>query len=162
MKLKFSIRYRTAWGESLHVALQFHNQDGTVRSQNLTMQTEDGELWTLETVAMASRHHPQSHIVYRYMVENADGQVLRQEWDMVPRIYHFDASQDYLFPDQWRDRPLPGHLYSDARTSWRTGGGRPTAVVPQDGHLPRFCSAAQARSGRCRLWQPSGHWLVEQ
>ncbi len=114
MKLKFSIRYRTAWGESLHVALQFHNQDGTVRSQNLTMQTEDGELWTLETVAMASRHHPQSHIVYRYMVENADGQVLRQEWDMVPRIYHFDASQDYLFPDQWRDRPLPGHLYSDA------------------------------------------------
>ena len=91
MKLKFSIRYRTAWGESLHVALQFHNQDGTVRSQNLTMQT-----------------------VYRYMVENADGQVLRQEWDMVPRIYHFDASQDYLFPDQWRDRPLPGHLYSDA------------------------------------------------
>ena len=167
MKLKFSIRYRTAWGESLHVALQFHNQDGTVRSQNLTMQTEDGELWTLETVAMASRHHPQSHIVYRYMVENADGQVLRQEWDMVPRIYHFDASQDYIFPDQWRDRPLPGHLYSDAYLT-TTHGHRGEQV--EVARLPLFrktvifrVSAPQLKPGqavavcgshtsRCNMW----------
>ena len=114
MKLKFTIRYRTAWGESLHVLLRIHGQDGAVRTQNLTMQTDDGELWTLETVAMLSRQHPVSHLVYRYQVENAEGQVLRHEWDMVPRIYHFDSSQNYIFPDQWRDRPLNSHLYSDA------------------------------------------------
>ncbi len=114
MKLKFTIHYHTAWGESLHVSIDFHSLDGTVRHQNLLMQTEDGELWTLETSALMSRHHPLSHIVYRYQVENGDEEVLRREWDMIPRIYHFDASKDYVFPDEWRDRPLPLHLYSNA------------------------------------------------
>ena len=114
MKLKFSIHYHTAWGESLYVGIDFHRQDGTVRHQNLLMQTDDGELWTLETAALMSRQHPLSHIQYRYQVEDADGQVLRKEWDMVPRIYHFDATKDYVFPDEWRDRPLPMHLYSAA------------------------------------------------
>ena len=114
MKLKFNIHYHTAWGESLHVSIDFHSQDGTVRHQNLLMQTEDGELWTVETAALISRHHPLSHIVYSYQVENSDEEVLRREWDMIPRIYHFDASKDYVFPDDWRDRPLPLHLYSNA------------------------------------------------
>ena len=114
MKLKFTLRYRTSWGESLHVAIAFHSQDGSVRQQNLLMQTEDGELWTLETAALVGRQHPLSHIIYHYQVENADEQVLRKEWDLVPRIYYFDTSKDYIFPDQWRDRPLPYHLYSNA------------------------------------------------
>ena len=33
---------------------------------------------------------------------------------MVPRIYHFDTSKDYLFPDQWHDIPLQFHLYTNA------------------------------------------------
>ena len=114
MKLKFTIHYNTAWGESLHVVIAYHSQDGTVRHQNLMMQTDDGEQWTLETSALMSRQHPLSHIVYSYQVENGDGQVLRKEWDMIPRIYSFDATKDYVFPDEWRDRPLPLHLYSNA------------------------------------------------
>lgn len=114
MKLKFSIRYRTAWGESLHVSIAYHSQDGTVKQYNLLMQTEDGELWTLETAALESRQHPLSHIVYIYQVEDADGNVLRREWDLVPRVYYFDTSKDYIFPDQWRDMPLPYHLYTNA------------------------------------------------
>ena len=114
MKLKFSIHYHTAWGESLHVCIGFHSHDGTVRYQNLLMKTDEGELWTLETAALMSRQHPLSHIQYSYQVEDAEGQVLRKEWDMVPRIYYFDATKDYVFPDEWRDRPLPMHLYSQA------------------------------------------------
>ena len=114
MKLKFSIDYRTAWGESLHVNIAYYSLDGTVKRYNLMMQTEDGERWTLETAALESRQHPLSHIVYLYQVENADGEVLRHEWDMVPRIYYFDSSKDYMFPDQWRDMPLPFHLYTNA------------------------------------------------
>ena len=114
MKLKFNIRYRTAWGESLHVNIAYHSQDGTVKRYNLLMQTEDGELWTLETAALESRQHPLSHIVYIYQVETNEGEVLRREWDLVPRIYYFDTSKDYLFPDQWRDMPLPSHLYTNA------------------------------------------------
>ena len=114
MKLKFCIDYRTAWGESLHVNIAYYSLDGTVKRYNLMMQTEDGERWTLETAALESRQHPLSHIVYLYQVENADGEVLRHEWDMVPRIYYFDSSKDYMFPDQWRDMPLPFHLYTNA------------------------------------------------
>ncbi len=114
MKLKFTIHYHTAWGESLHVQILFYSQDGTVRHQNLLMRTDDGELWHVETAALMSRHHPLSHIVYSYQVENDDEQVVRREWDMIPRVYHFDATKDYVFPDEWRDRPLPLHLYSNA------------------------------------------------
>ena len=114
MKLKFCIDYRTAWGESLHVNIAYYSLDGTVKRYNLMMQTEDGERWTLETAALESRQHPLSHIVYLYQVENADGEVLRHEWDMVPRIYYYDSSKDYMFPDQWRDMPLPFHLYTNA------------------------------------------------
>lgn len=114
MKLKFSIDYRTAWGESLHVNITYYSLDGTVKRYNLMMQTDDGERWTLETAALESRQHPLSYIVYLYQVENADGEVLRHEWDMVPRIYYFDSSKDYMFPDQWRDMPLPFHLYTNA------------------------------------------------
>ena len=44
MKLKFCIKYNTAWGESLHVVIDYHSQDGSRRQQNLMMQTEDGQL----------------------------------------------------------------------------------------------------------------------
>ena len=114
MKLRFSIRYRTAWGESLYVHIAYYSQDGAVRQYHLMMQTEDGEQWTLETAAIESRQHPLSHIVYIYQVENTEGEVLRREWDLVSRIYYFDTSKDYIFPDQWRDLPLPYHLYTNA------------------------------------------------
>ena len=135
MKLKFTIRYRTSWGESLHVAIAFHSQDGTVRQQNLLMQTEDGELWTLETAALVGRQHLLSHIVYSYQVENGENQVLRKEWDMVPRIYYFDMSKDYIFPDQWRDSPLPYHLYSNAYRTTVFGRRNEQVEVAQ---LPLF------------------------
>ena len=135
MKLKFSIRYRTAWGESIHIAIAYHSQDGTVKRYNLMMQTDDGDLWTLETAALESRQHPLSHIVYQYQVENSSGLVLRREWDLVPRIYYFDTSKDYLFPDQWRDMPLQSHLYSNAYLT-ATHGCRDEHVEPL--RLPLF------------------------
>lgn len=57
MKLIFSIHYNTAWGESLHIRMEYRSQDGTVKSHDYTMLTEDGNLWTLETAALESRQH---------------------------------------------------------------------------------------------------------
>jgi 4-alpha-glucanotransferase len=166
MKLKFTINYNTAWGESMHVVISYHSQDGTQRQQNLVMLTEDGQLWTLETAALVSRHHPLSHISYRYQVENADGEVLRQEWDMVPRVYFFDASQNYIFPDQWRDRPLPYHLYSDA---YRTTQHAPRGEEVEAARVPLFrrtvlfrVSAPQLQKGQavavCGSHPAIGSW----
>ena len=166
MKLKFTINYNTAWGESMHVVISYHSQDGTQRQQNLVMLTEDGQLWTLETAALVSRHHPLSHISYRYQVENADGEVLRQEWDMVPRVYFFDASQNYIFPDQWRDRPLAYHLYSDA---YRTTQHAPRGEEVEASRVPLFrrtvlfrVSAPQLQKGQavavCGSHPAIGSW----
>lgn len=166
MKLKFSIHYHTSWGESLHVSIDFHSQDGTVRHQNLLMQTEDGELWTLETAALMSRQHPLSHIVYAYQLENADCEVLRREWDLLARIYRYDASKDYIFHDEWRDRPLPLHLYSAAyQTTVHGQHGEQVRALP----LPLFrrtvifrISAPQLKPGQlvavCGSHPAIGSW----
>ena len=142
MKLKFTIQYNTAWGESLHVVVSYHSQDGSCRQQNLTMQTDDGQQWVLETAALISRHHPLSYIEYHYQVENGEGEVLRREWTLVPRRYYFDASKDYVFPDQWRDRPLGYHLYSDAyHTSMHSKHGEEVEAA----RLPLFRRTVQFR-----------------
>ena len=114
MKLRFTINYGTQWGENLHVVLSYKSLDGTVRTSNLLMTTDDGIRWTLDTAVVESRQHPVDSFVYFYQVEDAEGHVLRREWMEVPRSYHFDPSKSYLLPDLWRDIPLQYHLYSSA------------------------------------------------
>ena len=49
MKLKFSLHYRTEWGQSLHVVVSAFSGKRRIALRNLPMQTTDGELWQLET-----------------------------------------------------------------------------------------------------------------
>ena len=123
MKLRFSIHYRTAWGESLHVVIGYGSRDGRQRWQNLPMQTVDGDLWTLETAVMASPQKPVASFTYFYQVERMPGSapnaassnpntsasahdedcLVRREWNVVKRTYAFDATKDYILADSWRD-----------------------------------------------------------
>ena len=114
MKLKFTINYGTQWGESLHVVITYLSLDGTVKTSNLLMQTDDGFCWELETAVIESRQHPIASFSYYYQVEDGEGTVLRREWTGVPRSYHFDSTKNYIMPDLWRDIPLQYHLYSSA------------------------------------------------
>ena len=114
MKLKFTIHYGTQWGESLHVVVSYLSLDGTKKTANLLMLTDDGTSWTLETSAVESRQHPIDSFSYHYQVEDEEGHVLRREWTMIPRVYHFDTSKDYILSDLWRDIPIQYHLYSSA------------------------------------------------
>ena len=114
MKLKFTIQYGTQWGESLHVVVSYLSLDGTKKTANLLMLTDDGTQWTLETSAVESRQHPIESFSYHYQVEDEDGHVIRREWTMIPRIYHFDTSKNYVLSDLWRDLPIQYHLYSSA------------------------------------------------
>ena len=114
MKLKFTIQYGTQWGESLHVVVSYLSSDGTKKTANLLMLTDDGTLWTLETSAVESRQHPIDSFSYHYQVEDEEGHVLRREWTMIPRTYHFDTSKSYVLSDLWRDVPIQYHLYSSA------------------------------------------------
>ena len=114
MKLKFTIHYGTQWGESLHVVVSYLSSDGTRKTANLQMLTDDGALWTLETSVVESRQHPIDTFSYHYQVEDEEGHVLRREWTMIPRIYRFDTSRNYVLSDLWRDLPIQYHLYSSA------------------------------------------------
>jgi len=135
MKLKFSIHYHTTWGQSLHVCLTTTDAAGRVREQNLLMQTADGERWTLETAIMESRQSPLAALSYFYQVEDSEGQLVVREWNLIPRLYAAEGSQDYLFPDTWRDIPLSYHLYSDA---YLVTTGRPRYEAVQPFRLPLF------------------------
>ena len=93
--------------------------DGTKKTANLLMLTDDGTQWTLETAAVESRQHPIASFSYYYQVEDEEGRVLRREWTMIPRVYHFDTSKSYVLSDLWRDIPVQYHLYSSAYTTTR-------------------------------------------
>ena len=166
MKLRFSIHYNTAWGESLHVNMEYRSQDGTVKQYDLQMLTDDGQLWTLETAVLESRQHPINEICYAYEVRDADGRLLRREWDMVPRRYHFDPTRNYDFPDQWHDQPLCFHLYTNAYAAMT---GRPVGEHVEALRLPLFrrtvvfrVSAPQLKPGQsvavCGSHPAIGSW----
>ena len=114
MKLKFTIQYGTQWGQNLYVVITYRSNDGTEKSERLMMVTTDGMEWQLETTVLESRKHPISSFSYYYQVEDSDGNVLRKEWDAIPRTYYFDSSKSYVMADQWRDVSLQYHLYSKA------------------------------------------------
>jgi len=78
------------------------------------MNTTDGLEWQLETTVIESRKHPIASFSYYYQVEDADGNVLRKEWNSIPRTYYFDSSKNYILADLWRDVPVQYHLYSQA------------------------------------------------
>lgn len=166
MKLKFNIHYETAWGQSLHVVIIYKNADGRQKVYNLPMLTDDGMHWALETVVMETRQHPVVALSYHYQLEDAEGQVLRSEWDMIPRIYSVDNTKDYVFSDLWRDVPLQQHLYTYAFAT-TSGRGRSEEVdVPR---LPVYrktivfrVSAPQLRKGEslaiCGNHPAMGNW----
>lgn len=129
MKLWFSITYGTMWGESLHVVIEYISYDGSVKRENRVMNTSDGMLWTLETVAHDSRHHPAASFRYFYQVENTQGEVMRREWNMVPRTFPFDSTKDFIMPDSWRDIPLQAYMYTNAYAV-ATHGKRDEEVQP--------------------------------
>jgi 4-alpha-glucanotransferase len=135
MKIRFSINYRTEWGQQLAVSIRYVMQDGGERTAHVPMTTQDGEHWTAETAVVESRRSPVMSLVYYYLVEDSEGHQLRREWTMVPRLYAFDDSKSYTFADQWCDMPLPYHLYTNAYAV--TTGGRPDDSV-EAVRLPLF------------------------
>ena len=114
MKLKFTIQYGTQWGQNLYVVITYRSNDGAEKSERLMMVTTDGMEWQLETTVLESRKHPISSFSYYYQVEDSDGNVLRKEWNAIPRTYFFDSSKSYVMADRWRDVSLQYHLYSKA------------------------------------------------
>ena len=64
MKLRFTIDYRTEWGQQLVCCITYQSQDGSERTVRLPMLTDDGEHWQAETAVVESRRSPVTAFTY--------------------------------------------------------------------------------------------------
>ena len=126
MKLTFTIDYRTHWGENISVEIESERIGRGKSITLLPLNTENGETWTGQFTIPA---RDMKQFLYRYVVVK-EGQVIRREWDTVPRNFPANDSMSYIFPDYWRDIPAQSHLYSSAYIrSVSPFNPRPTSFV---------------------------------
>lgn len=115
MILRFTIQYNTSWGTNVHIYLTYLNRDyQVVSSSDVPMNTNDGSTWRVETAMVETRQKNISFISYQYMICGQEGNIIRKEFNLIPRIYFVDISKDYFFPDQWKDVPIQSQLYTKA------------------------------------------------
>ena len=117
MTLNFSIEYHTDWGQNVEVELCFISPDGKTYHQRIRLETEDGYVW--KGVCMLRARGTQMRYTYVITAQQAVGNaiqtnVLRREWDVVPRLFPVDDARTYIFIDHWRDVPDASYSYTDA------------------------------------------------
>lgn len=170
MRLGFNIEYNTNWGETLSVELRYMRSDNKIRSLMLTMNTEDGTMWHLDTqLNIQGKHLRIMWFEYTYHLCKGE-EILRTEWNQVPRRYCANNMSDYILHDQWRDYPLPYHIYTSAYSIINNEKhvSTPEIVdVPLYGNTIIFRVAApQIQQGECLAIlgnQPSlGEWNISR
>jgi len=132
MKMKFSIGYKTHWGESMQLELTFAAADGYQDTMSLPLTTQDGYNWTVETATRQNRHHPYVAIAYYYMVKDGEGRVKRRESLLADREYIYNDSHNYLFNDTWLDDENEGKANYFANIT------KKEALAVNPSHMPLF------------------------
>ncbi len=135
MKLQFSIQYITKWGEDVRVALTLVDIKGRSKTQSYALETKDGRTWMGETNVMENHIHS---FHYHYCIYRGD-EVIRTEWNIIPRKFRAEQGKTFRFPDAWRDVPVSSHLYTSAFTECI----RPQKVETEE--LPYFTSTLMLR-----------------
>lgn len=110
MRLKFSIRYRTSWGESVNVVLTYYQSQGREQNVVVPLDYSNGDIWSGETV---SQLRDVQSFAYSYAIFNGDV-IVRQEWNLVPRQFRAEAQRTYIMDDAWQDIPYNAHLFTAA------------------------------------------------
>ena len=132
MTLYFSVEYRTEWGQNVEVELCFLSAEGKTHLERIPLDTDDGYTWRKRCTLRAYT----KQLSYSYIITRAkdreqsagDAQwqgnnILRREWDAVPRLFPADDACTYFFVDHWRDVSNSSHCYTDAYIA-ATGQGQ--------------------------------------
>lgn len=109
MKLQFSLKYHTTWGQDLRVEVTLSRRRGADVSYMYPLHTDDGEFWHGD-IPIAEKDV--TRFTYRYVVFEGDN-VYRHEWDGVKRDFPA-ANRTFILKDYWKDIPPLQHLYSSA------------------------------------------------
>ena len=127
MKIRFLIAYKTRWGESLQVDLNYGISISRMSHKEVEMSTTDGYCWSGEVELPKSTRK----LEYHYQVV-CNGSVTRCEWCAAGvRHLPLDAKERlYTLCDHWRDIPVEAYLYTSAFTEsfTRHAAGAPKLV----------------------------------
>lgn len=110
MKLQFKLKYRTEWGQTVGVELTVKRRRGANQVSMQQLNTSDGINWSGE---VAVNDRDAVSFSYSYVIVS-DREIVRREWNGVPRTFPYDGNKTFLLHDYWRDIPILSHLYSSA------------------------------------------------
>lgn len=110
MKLQFKLEYRTDWGQDIRVEIMVERRRGAEMVYVHRLDTRDGLNWEGE---VALHEKDALTFRYRYLVASSD-EVIRREWNGVPRTFRYAQDKTFLLHDYWKDVPRLSHLYSSA------------------------------------------------
>ncbi|MBR5803516.1 MAG: 4-alpha-glucanotransferase [Bacteroidaceae bacterium] len=113
MKIRFLIAYKTRWGESLQVSLDYATTAMRTSHKVVDMSTTDGYCWSGEMELPKSTRR----VEYHYQVV-CNGNITRKEWCAAGlRQLPLDSKERlYTLCDHWRDIPAEAYLYTSAFT----------------------------------------------
>lgn len=144
MKLKLSIRYRTQWGEALHVVGGIPALGNGNHAVAPVMSLEGDDLWTL-TLDLPD---DTGDFVYEYIVR-AGGGTVRREWHGQRLMSRGNGVDVFVVNDRWQDQPWDKPYYASAFTDCiNNRAARQAAVVPVPGTVTLKVSAPMVRPGQ--------------
>lgn len=111
MNIRFSVEYRTEYGQELMLHLSEAGSGGLKAAVEYRMHTDDGQTWHCDI----QKDWPLGTVLsYFYSVERG-GTTERQEWLVVPHRLELTAGgTSYRVYDHWSDLPEDSFLYSSA------------------------------------------------
>lgn len=111
MNIRFSVEYRTEYGQELMLHLSEAGSGGLKAAVEYRMHTDDGQTWHCDI----QKDWPLGTVLsYYYSVERG-GATERQEWLVVPHRLELTAGgTSYRVYDHWSDLPEDSFLYSSA------------------------------------------------
>ena len=111
MNIRFSVEYRTEYGQELMLHLSEAGSGGLKAAVEYRMHTDDGQTWHCDI----QKDWPLGTVLsYYYSVERG-GTTERQEWLVVPHRLELTAGgTSYRVYDHWSDLPEDSFLYSSA------------------------------------------------
>ncbi len=109
MKLKFSIEYRTNWGESVYLLADTPLLGDGDLEKAVRLTPENAGMWSL-AVELPDNTDP---FKYRYLIRNENG-AIKEEWGHKRSFTPAPAVISYDIYDRWQDQPLDKPFYSSA------------------------------------------------
>ena len=130
MKIRFSVEYRTQWGEDIRVMLTKLDKEGHRKdTKECRLETYDGRLWEGEITLQAVGT---SAFEYKYAMYRHD-ELVWTEWEVAPHRVELDGvTNHYVLSDHWRpipdDLPLFSSAYTECMGAKPDGDATPSAI----------------------------------